>query len=315
MNWRWSLLVALCVCSGVRAQDGRLADPPAGDAAPHWGGLCGADANACCDDGGLLKSDRGFPGFIGWISNPTRNFDPRSLTQIWPIFGSQWVEAFPPLPSGDLQVYGPGLSIALNDRLCVGVSNGGYMVSHFAKTREGWANLSGFVQYTAIRDVEDQFLVTGGLIWEAPTGSKAVFQGDGPAYLAPYLTAGKEFDKFHVLFTTGYNFALGESTTTTTDTYYANVHLDRCVFGWLYPLVEFNSNWTTKHFDANLRERIGFINFDRFDNAGSMVTVAPGVNAVLIRDRLEMGGIYETPIWSAHGLHFNTLLLKMVLRF
>jgi hypothetical protein len=308
VKWSSSLLLALCLSSAVLAQDGPPASVPAGDPAPHWGGLCCTDAaaNACCDDGGFLKSDRGFPGFIGFVSNPTRAFDPRSLTQIWPLFGSEWVEAFPPLPSGDLQVYGPGLSVALTERLCVGLSNGGYMVSHFAKTREGWANLAGFTQYTLIRDVEDQFLLTA---------SGAVSQGKGPAYLAPYLTAGKEFGKFHVLFTTGYNFALDDSTTRTTDTYYASLHLDRCVFGWLYPLVEFNGDWATNSFDRNLRERIGFINFDRFDNAGSYITVAPGVNAVLIRDRLEFGGIYETPIWSEHGLHFNTLLLKMVLRF
>src|SRR5690349_2009247 len=28
--------------------------------------------------GGFLTSDHGFPNFIGWLSNPTRNIDPRS---------------------------------------------------------------------------------------------------------------------------------------------------------------------------------------------------------------------------------------------
>src|SRR5262249_35569890 len=163
----------------------------------------------------------------------------------------------------------PGLSIALTERLCVGLSNGGYMVSHFAKTREGWANLAGFAQYTLIRDVEHQSLLAAGLNIEVPTGSKAVFQGEGPAHFAPYLTGGKEFGKFHVLFTTGYNFALDDSSFRTTDTLYGSLHFDRCVFGWLYPLVEFNSAWTTQSFDPNLRERLGFIDFDRFDNAGS----------------------------------------------
>jgi hypothetical protein len=48
--------------------------------------------------------------------------DPRSLTQLFPIFGSSWIDAFKPLPSGNLQVYGAGLSIALTDRLSFGLT-------------------------------------------------------------------------------------------------------------------------------------------------------------------------------------------------
>jgi hypothetical protein len=43
--------------------------------------------------------------------------------------------------------------------------------------------------------------------------------------------------------------------------------------------------------------------------------VAPGFNAVLIRDKLELGAVYETPIWSQRDLHSNSLLVKMILRF
>ncbi|HLN29695.1 MAG TPA: hypothetical protein VK395_18260 [Gemmataceae bacterium] len=174
---------------------------------------------------GLFPSDRAFPGFIGFLSNPTRNFDPRSLTQLWPLFVSEWTDSFRPLPGGDIQAYGAGISVALTDRLCAGLSNGGYAVGHYNQEREGWANLGGFVQYTLVRDVCDQFLLTGGLIWEAPSGSKDIFQGSGPAYLAPYLTAGKEFGDYHVLVTAGYNFAAG-SALVTTNSFYTNLHFD-----------------------------------------------------------------------------------------
>ena len=97
-------------------------------------------------------------------------------------------------------------------------------------------------QFTLIRDTDDQFLLTVGLSWEAPSGSKEIFQGSPPAYLAPYLTVGKEFGNFHFLATTGYNFP-AESAVFTTNSYYANFHLDRR-FGWFYPLIEFNGTWT-----------------------------------------------------------------------
>src|SRR5437588_300371 len=68
----------------------------------------------------------------------------------------------------------------------------------FAGQREGWLNLGGFAQYTVIADEPGQFLLTAGMRWEAPSGSKAIFQGIGPVHLAPYVTAGKEFGDFHV---------------------------------------------------------------------------------------------------------------------
>src|SRR5262249_2571811 len=96
-----------------------------------------------------------------------------------------------------------GLGLALSDRLSFGLSKGGYVTSHFDRSHDGWLNLGGYVQYTLIRDVPNQFLVTGGLQWEAPTGESSVFQGHGPAYLAPYLTGGKVLGHYHFLPTFG----------------------------------------------------------------------------------------------------------------
>jgi hypothetical protein len=106
--------------------------------------------------------------------------------------------------------------------------------------RDGFLNLGGFLQYTLIEDVEDQFLLTGGVRWAAPCGSHEVFQGKGPGLMAPYFTAGKEFGEFHVLATGGYQFPFAGSGKLESDLFYGNVHLDRRCFGWLYPLVEFD---------------------------------------------------------------------------
>jgi hypothetical protein len=264
--------------------------------------------------GGFLTSDRGFPNFIGFVSNPTRNFDPRSLTQLWPIFTYAWTDPFKVLPSGQLSAYPAGLNLALTERLSIGLISGGGAWAHFNRQRTGWLNLAGFAQYTLIRDTDDQFLLTGGLIWEAPSGSKELFQGSPPAYMGTYLTAGKEFGEFHVLATTGYYFAL-ESATATTNTYYANFHFDRRIGGWFYPLVEFNGTWsnTTLNFTRDFAP--GLIELGQFDATGGNFTVAPGFNAVLVQDRLELGAIYETPIWSQRGFNFNSLLVKMIVRF
>ena len=129
--------------------------------------------------------------------------------------------------------------------------------------------------------------MTAGMRWIAPSGAHEVFQGHGPAELAPYLTGGKEFGNCHVLATTGYKFPAGPGSDNT-KVFYANVHLDRRTFGWLYPLVEFNTVYHTTSVSFGLPTARGLFDFDNFEATGNIVTMAAGANAVLIRERLEV---------------------------
>jgi hypothetical protein len=283
-----------------------------------------------------LTGNRNFPNFIGFISNPIQSIDPRATTEIWPMFGSAWVSADKSfLPSGNLQVYGAGLNVALSDRLMVGLNQGGYAVAHFSTDRErllarlglpvrerdrgglreGWLNLGGYAQYTLIADVPNQFLLSAGLRWEAPLGATQVFQGGAnPAYLSPYVTLGKEFGCFHVLATTGYEFPAG-SGDVTTNTFYLNLHLDRQI-GWLYPLVEFNGSYHTSTVDVNFATpRHGVIDLGTFSSTGNTLGVAVGANAVLIPGTLELGAVYTRPITAQNHFDFNGMLVKMVYRY
>jgi hypothetical protein len=99
----------------------------------------------------------------------------------------------------------------------------------FTGQREGWLNLGGFAQYRLLPDEAAQFLLTAGMRWEAPSGSKAIFQGIGPVHLAPYVTAGKGFGDFHLLTTVGYQFPAGSGSDT--NLFYGSAHLDLGV--WL----------------------------------------------------------------------------------
>jgi hypothetical protein len=332
MKWLGGMLAAVVLFTPALAQD-VLPKTTASESilqTPEFDGSC----PQCCfnrlddSDNGFMKGTRSFPGFIGFISNPIENIDPRSLTQLFPVFGSNWVSASPPLPSGNMQLYGAGLTVALSERLSMGLNQGGYVVSDFSRTnrfgqpatilpggsRDGWLNLGGFFQYTLIQDVPNQFLFTTGIRWEAPSGEAEVFQGHGPAYLSPYFTAGKEFGKFHVLATAGYQFPTGPGRDTT-NTFYGNIHFDRQFFGWLYPLVEFNFSYHETAVDLSLNTRRGFFDFGTFEATGNILTVAPGVNAVLIPNKLEIGAVYITPIASQGHFDFNGLLVKMILRY
>lgn len=338
MKWQVSLIAYVLLGSAGLAQESfrgtpdapvaapvppAMVEPVLDESPPAW--------NSFAQDrpGGLPTGNRNFPNFIGPISNPVQAIDPRALTQLYPIFGSSWVSAFPPLSEGDIQLYGAGLTVALSERLSVGLNQGGYAVSHFErrrllprntdpsfrdKDREGWLNLGGFVQYTLIQDVPNQFLLTSGLRLEVPTGEADVFQGHGPAYLAPYFTVGKEFGEFHVLSTIGYQFPTGPGRDVV-NTFYGTLHLDRRLFGWLYPLVEFNWAYHVNQIDLTLPSRRGFFNPDNFDATGNLITVAVGANAILIQDRLELGAVYTTPIATQRDFDFDGLLVKMILRY
>jgi hypothetical protein len=286
--------------------------------------------------GGFLTVNHNFPGFIGFMSDPLQNIDPRAVTAIYPIFGSSWVSNTAPIPDGNFQLYGPALTVALSERLAVGLNQGGYAVAHLIRNqsgrlalldpqgrfrdvvaggeREGWLNLGDFFQYTVIEDVEYQFLLTAGLRWEAPCGSHEIFQGHGPAELSPYLTDGKEFGACHVLATTGYHFPAGPGSDNT-NAFYANLHLDRRCFGWLYPLVECNWLYHVTSVSFGLPTRRGFIDFDNFEATGNILTLSAGANAVLIPERLELGAVYTTDIASQHNFDVNGLLVKTTLRY
>ena len=180
--------------------------------------------------------------------------------------------------------------------------------------REGFLNLGGFGQYTLIEDVPDQFLVTGGIRYEVPCGSHEIFQGHGPMHLAPYVTAGKEFGEFHILATTGFQFPVGPGSDDT-KYFYANLHLDRRCFGWLYPLVEVNSIYHTSSVSFGLPAALGPFDFGNFESEGNVVEVAVGANAVLIPERLEIGAVYSKVLAAEHNFDVDSFLIKMTLRY
>jgi hypothetical protein len=319
-----------------------LPPAPVEGAAPLLGACC--DAGPSGADNGFLTGNHNFPGFINFVSNPLQNIDPRAVTAIYPLFLSSWVSSVPALPDADAQVYGPALTLALSDRLAVGLNQGGYADIHLSRDqsarilndprlaslppdrrdhvrgianggeRDGFLNVGGFAQYTLIEDVPNQFLLTGGVRLEVPCGAHEVFQGYGPAEMAPYLTAGQEFGEFHVLATVGYLFPIGPGDDNE-QMFYANVHLDRRMFGWLYPLVEVNCSYHTVSVGLELPTRRTPFDLDNFSSTGNTVSLSVGADAVFIPEHLELGAAYTTVLSGQNNLDVNGLIVKMVLRY
>src|ERR1700730_18924836 len=87
---------------------------------------------------GRLSGNHNFDNFIGYLSDPTRNVDPRAATGIYPAFGSAYFDGTRALPGGNFQAYGPPITVALSERLAVGLNNGGYAVADLNKGGNGF---------------------------------------------------------------------------------------------------------------------------------------------------------------------------------
>jgi len=300
-----------------------LANPGAfvGDYQPAVGQVM--DAAAPPAERGLFESDHAFDGFIGPISNPILAKDPRSLTEARLLFLSNWIPGENPLGSGDFQVYAMQLRLALTDRLTLIADKDGYAFGRFRglppgqQDRDGFLNLAAGLKYTFVRDVENQFLLAGGLMYEIPMGSRQVFQDHGDGLFTFFLSGGKEcFESVHVLWNSGYVQAVDE--TKNSNFFYTQLHLDK-QFGWFYPLVEVNYFYFTSGGDRGIPPAVGEV--DGLINLGttgvannSLVTLAVG-GKIKPGPHLELGCAWEFPLTNRKDFLDDRLLVDLILRY
>ncbi len=325
------VIASLCLVAGaVQAAESPPVPPPTATPAPAASpplvapSDCGTATNGIWDgastDGALFESDRCFPNFIGPISNPVLSKDPRALTEARALFLTDSIPHDHPLGGGDFQVYGLQVRVALTDRLSFIADKDGVASIHpgVGKSETGALDIAAGLKYAFIRDVENQFLVDGGFMFEPQTGESNVFQGQGTGLFTLFLTGGKEFgDCYHILGNTGYQLPVDRSQNSSF--FYTSLHLDKQMFGWLYPLVELNwFHWTgsgDRGLPSALGEGDGLINFGTSGVAGNdLVTVAVGLKAILNR-HMDIGVAYETPISTRQDLIENRVLAELIFRY
>lgn len=268
----------------------------------------------------LFESDRAFDGFIGPISNPVLSKDPRALTEARLLFVADWIPGDNPLGGGDFQAYGLQLRLALTDRLSFIADKDGFasIHAHNLPSQTGFLNIAAGFKYALVRDVENQFLVTAGFMFEPQTGESKVFQGQGTGVWTVFLSSGKEFaENYHILGNVGYEFPSDPNQNSSF--FYTQLHLDRRVAGWLYPLVELNWLHYTQGGDhglpAALGEGDGLLNLGTSGVAGNdLVTLAAGFKAHLGL-HADAGVAYEIPISNREDLLSSRLLFELILRY
>jgi len=267
------------------------------------------------------RSDQSFRDFISPVSNPAYFEDPRSLTELRPIFMFLKSPSDNPLMTGGRSfIFNLQGRVSINDRWSIVLHRLG-----FAKVDPGDGALGGFsggtgltdlqigTKYTFYRDDRSNTLAAAGVSFEIPVGSDSVLAGTG-AGMTPYLSFGQGLGDFHFLASAGYRLGFTDATS---DFVFTSLHLDYGFFKRIYPLVELN--WY--HYTANGTARpVNFEGTDLFnlgatDVAGrNYLTVALGLR-LRITEGLQTGIAYETALVGTNGQERYRIIFDLIFRY
>ncbi|MCE9534566.1 MAG: transporter [Planctomycetes bacterium] len=273
-----------------------------------------------------FESDHCFDDFISPVSNPFLAEDPRTLTELRPIFLYQSMPSNQYLYRGGSAVFfGLQGRLAITERFSIVMNKlGGIAI--FPGSGSTLDNSSGLSEiwigpkYTFYREDQTGTIAAAGLIFQIPTGPASVYQDTGSLSLAPYVSFAQRFGKtswgtFNVMDTLGMSF----STDSVRSNYlYNSFHIDFDVANYnkIFPLIELN--WF--HYTRNGSDRnLGFEGHDLF-NAGAAVAGRDFLSLAFgarykVSEALQFGGAVDFPLLGTKDLHQFRFGLDMIWRY
>jgi hypothetical protein len=285
-----------------------------------------------CGCGGRrpFESDHCFDGFISPVTDPFLFEDPRSLTQVRPIFLYQTIPSKNPgFKGGNIEFFGIEASVALTERWSVILSKlGGIWINPSGSAlppyngdRSGFAEVNIGPQWTFIRNEHSGTLGALGLIFEIPTGSKSTFQDTGSLSLVPYLTFGQNFFRssygsFNGIGQIGYSFATDSKRS---DFFKANLHLDYDIGNLhkFYPLIELDWRYYTKNGNTIHQNFEGgdLINFGATDITDrNNLLLAAGLRYQFNRN-FQLGTAIEFPVVGTKDIENFRWTIDFIIRY
>lgn len=276
----------------------------------------------------LFQSDHTFDGFISPISNPFYFEDPRSLTEVRPLFIYQGApRGNAVFRGGDIEFAGLQARLALTDCFSVVMTKLGevWIEPHNAtsdfQSHGGFSEIVIGPKYTFLRSEGTGTLGAVGLNFDLPAGSRQVLQNTGSLTLEPYLSMGQSFGRttygtFQALGTFGYNFSVDKQRS---DNLFTSLHLDFDYGGLhkIYPLVELNWVYYTTNGQARALNFEGrdLFNFGSRTIAGhNEVSLATGARFKL-NESFQMGLAAEFPLGTQRNLMDCRLMVDLIFRY
>lgn len=266
-------------------------------------------------------SDSCFPGMISPVTMPFYFEDPRSLTEVRPIFSYQSVPG--DQGGGNIIFFGTQARLSITDRLSVVLNELGFLSGDIAGAgATGFAEVKLGPKYTFLRNTDTGTVGAVGLTFEIPAGGANVFQNTGTLSIDPYLSIGQTlglgsgWGSVNLLGTTGYSFSVDDKRA---EFYYLNFHVDYNIAGLntIYPL--FEMNWIHYGNTPNSRpldfEGAYLINLgSSLRPTSDWLSVAPGLR-YRFSENVFAGFAAEFPLLKEKGLADYRLIFDVIFRF
>jgi len=273
------------------------------------------------------NSEEPFSRFIKPMTNPVYFDDVQNRTYLHAITILQQLpnhirtEAGRLPLDGDLQLTAVRATFAINERFSLIAAEDGYIDFDPDETLDGgngWADLALGFKGAIIYDPDDEFILSGKVLFGTSTGSRDVLQGNGDGNVAPSLAFLKGWDKFQLQGTVGGIIPFNHNDESTE--VYTSWHASYAVTKEIFPLVELNYFRVIRRGHRNDVARFeggDVINLGS-ENALShrnFATIALGCRFRYF-DMMDVGIAWETPLTQQNqGLMKNRYSLDIVFHF
>jgi hypothetical protein len=253
-----------------------------------------------------FAESKAFDNFVSPVSNPVNFEDPRTLTEIRPIYIYHKIDDNFVTGGGQAQIFALQARAALTDRLSLIATKDGYVhlqPDSVLNDDKGFANIAAGLKYAFYQDPTNGVIASAGFRYEAPSGEKEVLQGNGDGVFNPFSSVAFSLCKWNFMAGTGFRVPANHNDSTFYD-FDAHVDYD---FGWFRPLFELN---LTNVIDPGRRLPIADEGQDFFNIGSSlsrhktMLTGAAGARFIL-SDRVTSGVAYQFPIAQGAGTYIT----------
>jgi hypothetical protein len=268
------------------------------------------------------------------VTNPLFFEDPYIRTEIRPIFAYHRIGddllngvGLNGISSGDVRVYALQLRYAVTDRLAIIATKDGYTDIHFDNpalaglSRKGWNDLAAGIKYAFIQDEQKEFILTGGVKLELPTGEADVLQNNGSGEWDVFVASAKNWARVRLMGNAGLRLPNNWAQETVSAHYSLQVDYYSCK--WFIPFLSLNGQTVlseTKNGGPNGLPGLNVEGFDLLnlgaDSAAGHTQIVGGVGfRSRLASHLDFGAAYEKSLTSPQGLFDDRVTLDFVIHF
>ncbi len=296
-------------------------------------GFCGETSVKCRCLGsmkllGLIKpSDHCFDDFISPMIDFVHFEDPRTLTELRPIFVTQrFPNTLGPanIPAGgDAQLFAMQFRIALTERLSIIAVKDGYIIDNSEGALDtlldsGWADITAGLKYNLIRNVETGTLGSLGFTYEIPLGSEQSLQSVGDGEFHFFASGGQRLLNGNAHYLTGLGYQVPANRNLQSSTLNWQHHVDFRLTPKTYVFTEVS--WWHWVDDAANGAALGVSGLDLLNLGASDVVGNDVVNQNVglkykPNGNLEAGIAYQFPLTDFEDILRDRLQVEFIFRY